>query len=473
MYHHGSRSLPPFAMATLPTSASVRPLFALLSASILLSGCLPSVRGPSSDDGLEDVTFTAEDIATVRAASRSESGAVQTGTKATLQLKEEKAVAKLPVADPALVAQYDAVRKAGGETEAGVWEVTNGFVNVRAEPRSTSALVERVNRGAAVQLLEFTNGEWAKVRLASKKEGFVAHRYLARRTTQAKLEQERQAFANTYYVNYGYVNVRAEPKQASQKLGQIPGQAIVKLQAIEGEWAKVTFEGKTGYVAMAYLRKFEPQFLVRTDTFRVPILRFSGADAAAIQRLRTGVRQVQLAGKRILALRDVADALLADRDPPMGVVVIVEDVRPDTVKLVSQALVANGARATLVLRPSDLGISGITQKTLITLKANGFDLQSAAQTGRDLRSLTTAEVQQELAGSRTLLEQSLGLPVLSVVYPQGKTNERVAEVARKAGYLLGVGDTPQSTFARKDLLQLPSYQVKADMDDEALRKLVQ
>lgn len=431
------------------------------------------MRGPAPGDGLEDVTFTAEDVSRLRAAEVAEKGGsgqeLPTGTRTILRAE----AVPLPLVDPALTAQYDAIRQSASATEEGVWEVQNTFANVRAEPQARSALVARLNRGAKVRLLEFINGEWAKVRLLDKREGYVAHRYLARHTTSEKLAQERQAFANTYYVNYGYVNVRAEPNQRSLKLGRIPGQELLKPQAVEGEWAKVAFQGKTGYVAVSYLRRLELQFMVRTDAFRLPILRFSAADAASVERLRTGVRRLQLSGVRILTLRDLADALLADREPPSGAAVLVTGVRPETVKAVSRVLAGNGARATLFLRAEDIGISGITQKTLLTLRANGFDLQAALPRDQDLRALPTEDILRMLTLARTELEARLGQPVLAVLYPGGLANDRVAQAARSAGYLLGVGGGARSTFSRSELLQLPSFDVRSDTDDESLVKIAQ
>ena len=115
-------------------------------------------------------------------------------------------------------------------------------------------------------------------------------------------------------------------------------------------------------------------------------------------------------------------------------------------------------------------MTGITEKQLLTLRANGFDVESAGHTGDDFRALTNGQVTQELRQSRKLLEES-GLGVLAVAYPEGGVNDRIAMLASEAGYLMGLGEDSSRTFTRNDLLRLPAIAIFPSMTTDEVVKL--
>ena len=116
-------------------------------------------------------------------------------------------------------------------------------------------------------------------------------------------------------------------------------------------------------------------------------------------------------------------------------------------------------------------MTGITEKQLLTLRANGQDVQSAGHTGDDFRMLTNAQATLELQQSRKLLEERGAGPVLAVAYPQGGVNDRIAMLANEAGYLLGLSEGSSRTFDRNDLLRLPGIVVFPMMTTEDVLKL--
>jgi peptidoglycan/xylan/chitin deacetylase (PgdA/CDA1 family) len=69
------------------------------------------------------------------------------------------------------------------------------------------------------------------------------------------------------------------------------------------------------------------------------------------------------------------------------------------------------------------------------MQAGGIEFGSHGKSHRDLRSLSPEKLKEELAGSRQVMEQNLGLPVAALSYPFGLYNEAVKQAARDAGYL--------------------------------------
>jgi peptidoglycan/xylan/chitin deacetylase (PgdA/CDA1 family) len=75
------------------------------------------------------------------------------------------------------------------------------------------------------------------------------------------------------------------------------------------------------------------------------------------------------------------------------------------------------------------------------LRRRGMDVQSHTRTHRVLTTLSDAEIDDELAGSRADLERELGEPVRIVSYPIGKTiahRPRIKDALARAGYTLGL-----------------------------------
>lgn len=443
----------------------------IASFGILFVGC------GGSTPGEEEFAFTEGDLEQMSDGGAATSSGAMVGSGQVdlpylLPLPSGSGAAQEVVLDLSQVPRYEAIR-AGSVTDRNAYRITNAFVNVRSGPDSSSAFLQRLEGGTTVTVTAFPDASWAQVLLEDGRTGYIALRYLARITSDSRLAEEKKQFDGQYYVNYAYVNVRAAADQSSPKVGEIPGQRIVQPTSIQNGWAAVLFEGKTGYVSAAYLAPFLPSFQVRQDTFELPILHYRlDHDAEALlQQLPTHVRLLRERGYTFITLRSFADLLTQQesrdvRLNPKSAVIVVSGITSGNVKAVSDTLNAAGIDATLFLQTSQLDLSGITEKDLLTLKANGFDLESGGHTGDDFRALTNAQATLELQQSRKMLEERGQTTVLAVAYPQGGVNDRIAMLAGEAGYLLGVGEDASRTFTRKDLLRLPSIVLFPTMSAE-------
>jgi len=79
-------------------------------------------------------------------------------------------------------------------------------------------------------------------------------------------------------------------------------------------------------------------------------------------------------------------------------------------------------------------------------------------------------VWHELEESRRFLEEAIGRPVQAVAYPHGSTDRRVANVARRAGYLLGVCSRFDINHDRRDPLLLCRTEVVASDSERVFRQ---
>ena len=383
----------------------------------------------------------------------------------------------LVTANPQKQAFYDTLRLAVVDQGENLYRVNNPFLNVRSGMDVTSSLVERLNQGEVLTLIDLPNAEWAKVKVASGKDGYVAFRYIAKLTTELKLSEEKKQFEGKYFVDFQFLNIRKDPSTQAEKIGELPGQAILKPMSINGEWARVSFNGKEGYVSSQYLKPFLPVFLVRQDDYSLPILQYQADDAASVAALAKHVAALKTAGKRVVTLKTLFDTVLSQeirdtRISPDTVGLTVTGVTAKNAKAVGDALQSAGVGATLFLRTKDIGLSGITEKMMLNLLANGNDLQSAGHTGDDLRSLTDSQVMLELGQSKKLIEDITKKEVYAIAYPASGVNDRIMKQAMVMGYLFGLTQSPDRKFSRTQFLRLPSFFVSSGMTPDDIVKLV-
>jgi hypothetical protein len=95
------------------------------------------------------------------------------------------------------------------------------------------------------------------------------------------------------------------------------------------------------------------------------------------------------------------------------------------------------------------------------LAAIGMTVGSHSRSHADLRRCTDAELDEELRGSRTALEDVIGRAVLGFAYPYGLLDDRIAERTAAAGYTHAV-----TTHRGWTLTSSPSYRLPRDFVDD-------
>jgi peptidoglycan/xylan/chitin deacetylase (PgdA/CDA1 family) len=128
----------------------------------------------------------------------------------------------------------------------------------------------------------------------------------------------------------------------------------------------------------------------------------------------------------------------------------------------------------------DLGIKCMDWAQLRTLEQSGIAVESHAVSHRKLARLALAEVGDELAQSKIIIESKLGKKVRAVCYPAGSHNDRVARSAMEVGYQLGfttrvgavgypVASPEQMTLKRFDMRGTDRYEAARFLGGLALR----
>lgn len=130
-----------------------------------------------------------------------------------------------------------------------------------------------------------------------------------------------------------------------------------------------------------------------------------------------------------------------------------------------------GYAATLFLIAEDYGKSGdsefkrafpvLTAGQIREMIAFGFQVGSHTVSHPRLPELLQSDAQAEIQDSKTILEDTFGVPVTSFSYPYGKYDPRVMELVKSAGYSNAVSTRFGRTHQQQDSLALKRISVGA------------
>ena len=106
----------------------------------------------------------------------------------------------------------------------------------------------------------------------------------------------------------------------------------------------------------------------------------------------------------------------------------------------------------------------------------GITIGSHAVTHRSLARMSIAEAEEEILGSRAVLEREFGQPITSFAYPYGTLadfNDKVAAALRRGGYRLAFTSQHGAIRPRMDAMLLPRIKVEGDEGNWLFPRLAQ
>jgi uncharacterized protein YgiM (DUF1202 family) len=146
---------------------------------------------------------------------------------------------------------YIKIYKEGSETPSTGKTATivncKTCVNVRAKASDSSKIIGKANKGTTYDVLG-TSGSWIKIDFNGE-AGFVFKRYV-------KLSGEEETIdgkTGTIKCNT-HVNVRAKATKDSKLLGTAKNGEKFTVKGQSGNWIKIDYKGKTGYVYKKYIK---------------------------------------------------------------------------------------------------------------------------------------------------------------------------------------------------------------------------
>ena len=121
-------------------------------------------------------------------------------------------------------------------------------VNVREKATSSSKLLGTAKKGKTFKAIA-VEGSWVKIQYTSDKTGYVFKTYVKLMTPEEPIEGKTGTIrCNTH------VNIRAKATKNSKLLGTATNGETFTVKGQSGNWIRIDFKGKTGYVYNKYIK---------------------------------------------------------------------------------------------------------------------------------------------------------------------------------------------------------------------------
>ena len=125
---------------------------------------------------------------------------------------------------------------------------TKDICRVRAKASTDSEMIGTVNKGVKLKKIG-TEGDWTKVKFQGQ-TGYIKTEFLK------KVSSKSSDSSDTGMVKTKDIcNVRAKASADAELLGKVDVGVKLKKLGTSGDWTKVKFQGKTGYIKSNLLKK--------------------------------------------------------------------------------------------------------------------------------------------------------------------------------------------------------------------------
>ncbi len=136
-----------------------------------------------------------------------------------------------------------------GYSNIGVAVLSDGKLNVRANPSTDSEIVGKMADGDVCEILS-TDGEWSSIS-SGNVEGYVKNEYLM--SGKEALERAKGELRTVAEVQTDSLRVRAAASTESEILSVVQTGQDLAFVADHGDWIEVEADGGSGYVSAEYV----------------------------------------------------------------------------------------------------------------------------------------------------------------------------------------------------------------------------
>ncbi|MEV1288768.1 polysaccharide deacetylase family protein [Micromonospora sp. NPDC049679] len=165
--------------------------------------------------------------------------------------------------------------------------------------------------------------------------------------------------------------------------------------------------------------------------------------------------------------------------PPRPVLITFDDGFPDLAETALPVLRRNGLTATAYVIAARVGVAppaggdpSLDWDQLRELLGYGVEVGSHSRSHRALDCLRRAELHQEVAGSRQVLEDRLGTAVPSFAYPYGYHSSAVRTAVRAAGYSSACGVKNALSHPDDDMFAIARVLIERDTGTAGIAALL-
>jgi len=114
---------------------------------------------------------------------------------------------------------------------------------------------------------------------------------------------------------------------------------------------------------------------------------------------------------------------------------------------------------------NEITVDHLSNARLAGLIRLGWEIDSHSLTHPDLTTATAAELQSQVADSRTFLQRTFHIPVNSFCYPSNRYNAAVVAAVKAAGYTNAVTENPGFATPQTDPYVLPRFEIEGGLSE--------
>ena len=259
--------------------------------------------------------------------------------------------------------------------------ITTANLNMRTGPGTSYSIIRVIPSGAEVAVLSTSNG-WARLTYGGS-TGYASLSYL-------KLKTPLPSTSTDIRITTEELNLRSGPGTTYSIIAVMPAGAKVTVLSVSGDWAKVTYEGKTGYAHVGYL--------VKEGTYAASTVITKGLKASTAKQI----------------------ALTFDAGWEYST----------TIPLLNM-LDKYGVKATFFLRANWVKDHLTLAKEI---QSRGHSIQNHSLTHPHMKEMTESQIRYEFTESTGIFRNLLGITPYLFRPPFGEYDTRVLSIAGEQGY---------------------------------------
>lgn len=316
--------------------------------------------------------------------------------------------------------------------------VTTDSLNLRSGPGTSYSIISVMPKGSTVSVLS-VSGSWAKV-VYKGLTGYAHTGYLAPVTT------------STMYTTAN-LNMRTGPGTSYSVIRVIPKGAAVSVLSISGGWARVTYSGSTGYSSAAYLTSSVTSNDIRITTeelnlrsgpgttysilavmpkgSKVTVLSVSGSWARVIYNGKTGYAHTGYLIKEGTAPSVAISKGIVTSSSKQIALTFDAGWEYSTTLALLNMLDTYGVKATFFLRAYWVRDNQTLAKEI---QRRGHSIQNHSLTHPHMNTMTESQIRTEFTESTKIFQSILGITPTLFRPPFGEYNSTVLKVAGETGY---------------------------------------
>ncbi len=241
--------------------------------------------------------------------------------------------------------------------------------------------------------------------------------------------------------------------------------------SVDGNWGRSFIEKNFEITAVTEQLNsvYVEAIAKKTGNIEIPVLSYRCITAGAGNELTVTSaefeRQLEFLRSRnftVLNFRDVHEILSLKQPLPAKPVILTFDSYAENAVVAAPLLKRYGWQGCFFLQTDQVssaeGIPMSLEHARV-LAGDGFEIGSASHTRPKMNLIDDEQLLNEIAGSKSIIENATGVPVISFAYPNGYVNEKIKALVRSSGYRFAVSIDDGRRNFRSEPLKIRRIQI--------------